>query len=156
MVEAAKAHVEATSGGDPATRFVEVLRSLFAAGKAYARDKKTGEHPPRHEELGWEDETDERAVDVYRPKRGADFVGWADADHLYLDREAAYAAVSGFAQRGDIPFGVKPRAVWSTLKRAGINLADDGRADTTAAIGGKSRRVVQVPRAAVFGGEDSE
>jgi Domain of unknown function (DUF927) len=37
LVEAAKAHVGATSGGDPASRFVEVLRSLFAAGRVYVR-----------------------------------------------------------------------------------------------------------------------
>ncbi len=156
LIEAAKAHVEATSGGDPATRFIEVLRSLFAAGKAHARDKKTGEHPPGCEELGWEDETDEKSTNMYRPKRGAEFVGWADGEHLYLDREAAYAAVAGFAQRGGIPFSVKPRAAWAALKRAGINLADDGRADTTAAIDKRTRRVVQVPRFAVFGGEGGD
>jgi hypothetical protein len=156
LIKAAKAHVEATSGGDPATRFVEVLRSLFAAGKAHARNKKGGEHPPGHEELGWEDEPDEKSANMYRPKRGAEFVGWADGEHLYLDREAAYAAVAGFAQRGGIPFGVEPRAVWGALKRAGINLADDGRADTTAAIGKQTKRVVQVPRSAVFGGEDGD
>lgn len=154
IVEAAKAHVEATSGGDPATRFVEVLRSLFAAGRAHVRDKKTGEHPPGHEELGWEDETDEKTGSMYRPKRSAEFVGWADGEHVYLDREAAYAAVAWFAQRGGIPFGVKPRAVWGALKQAGINLADDGRTDTTAAIGKRTRRVVQIPRQAVFGRED--
>jgi hypothetical protein len=156
MVEAAKAHVEATSGGDPATRFVEVLRSLFAGGKAYVRDRETGKEPAAWEELGWEDETDEKAADMYRPRRGADFVGWADGEHVYLDREAVYAAVSGFAQRGGIPFGIKPRAVWGALKRAGINLADEGRTDTTARVGRKSKRVVQVPRTAIFGDHDEE
>ncbi|MDQ3638767.1 MAG: DUF927 domain-containing protein [Actinomycetota bacterium] len=156
IVEAAKAHVETTSGGDPATRFVEVLRSLFAAGKAYARDRETGEEPSGHEDLGWEDETDEKAAGVYRPKRNADFVGWADEEHLYLDREAAYATVAGFTQKGGIPFGIKPRAVWGALKRAGINLPDEGRTDTTARVGKKSKRVVQVPRAAIFGNHDEE
>ncbi len=153
IVEAAKAHVETTSGGDPATRFVEVLRSLFAAGKAYIRDRETGEEPSGHEDLGWEDETDDKAAGMYRPRRGAEFVGWADDAYLYLDRETAYAAVAGFAQRGGIPFGIKPRAVWGALKRAGINLTDEGRTDTTARVGKKPKRVVQIPRSAVFGGE---
>lgn len=153
LVEAAKAHAEATSGGDPASRFVEVLRSLFAAGRVYVRHKDTGEHPPGRERLGWEAEPDSNSSEMYRPRRHAEFVGWADADHLYLDRETAYAAVSAFAQRGGIlPFGIKPRALWDALKRAGISLADGGRSDTTARIEGKTRRVVQTPRAAVFGG----
>ncbi len=36
------------------------------------------------------------------PERSTAFVGWADEDHFYLDKDAAYAAVSGFAQRGGI------------------------------------------------------
>ncbi|MDP9475895.1 MAG: DUF927 domain-containing protein [Actinomycetota bacterium] len=103
LIEAARAHVEATKGGDPATRFMELLRSLFASGKAYARDKKTEEEPPGHEGLGWEDEMDDKASSMYRVRRGADFVGWADGEYLYLDREAAYAAVASFAGRGGIP-----------------------------------------------------
>jgi hypothetical protein len=101
---------------------------------------------------GGEDETDEKAADMYRPKRGAEFVGWADADHLYLDREAAYAAVAAFTQRGGLPFGIKPRALWGALKRAGVSRTDANRADTTARICGGTRRVVQVPRESVFGG----
>ncbi|MDP9480170.1 MAG: hypothetical protein M3R38_31670, partial [Actinomycetota bacterium] len=156
LIEAARAHVEATKGGDPATRFMELLRSLFASGKAYARDKKTEEEPPGHEGLGWEDETDDKASSMYRVRRGADFVGWADGEYLYLDREAAYAAVASFAGRGAIPFGVKPRAAWDALKRAGINLADEGRADTTTRVKNKSRRVVQIPRTAFFGGDEGD
>jgi hypothetical protein len=124
---------------------VELLRSLFAAGKAYARDREGGKQPPGWEELGWE-ETDTTAGDLYQPKRGAEFVGWADDTHLYLDKEAAYATVAGFAQRGAIPFGIKPRALWSTLKRAGVSLADEGRSDTLARVGSKPKRVVQIRR----------
>jgi hypothetical protein len=155
VIEAARAHTEATKGGDPASRFIEVLRSLFAAGKAYAKDRETGKQPAAWEELGWE-ENDDPSGEMYRPKRGAEFVGWADTEYLYLDRETAYAAVAGFAQRGGIPFGIKPRSLWGALKRAGISLADSGRTDTTAWIGGKAKRVVQVPRTAIFEGEQDE
>lgn len=145
VIEAAWAHTEATRGGDPTTRFVELLRSLFAAGRAYVRHRETGEHPPKWEEVGWED-TEDNSSAMYRPKRGAEFVGWADDMYLYLDREMAYAAVAGFAQRGGIPFGIKPRSLWGALKRVGISLADGGRNDTLARIGGKPRRVVQMQR----------
>lgn len=106
------------------------------------RDKQTGEQPPWSEELGWEVDAFD---DEYRPKRNAEFVGWADDGYIYLDQEVAYAAVAGFAQRGAIPFGVKPRALWEGLKRAGTSFADSGRNATTAWICGGSKRVVQLP-----------
>jgi hypothetical protein len=153
IVEAARAHAEATKSGDPATRFLELLRSLFAGGNAYARHRDTGKHPPRWEDLGWEDETDDKAADMYRPRRTAEFVGWADGEHLYLDKEASYAAVAHFAGRGGIPFGIKPRALWDTLKRAGLTVADEGRTDTLARVEGRPRRIVRLHRAALHWGE---
>jgi hypothetical protein len=152
VIEAARAHVEATSGGDPATRFVELLRSLFEAGKAFAKDKETGQQPREWKRLGWK-QNDGEFGPAFQPRRGADFVGWAAEVHLFLDRDAAYAAVSNFATRGGIPFGIKPRALWEDLKRAGISLTDKGRTDTTAQIEKRSQRVVQVPLKAVIGGE---
>jgi hypothetical protein len=148
VMDAARAHTDATRGGDPATRFVELLRSLFEADKAYVRDRESGKQPRGWEELGWE-ETDGMSGDLYQPKRSAEFVGWADETYLYLDREAGYAAVSHFAQRGGIPFGIKPRALWGALKRGGLSLADQGRNDTLARIQGKPKRVVQIRRGAI-------
>jgi hypothetical protein len=141
VIEAGAAHADATRGGDPATRFIEILRSLFAAGKAYVRDKETGGQPPLCEELGWEEDT---YYGGYQPNRNADFVGWADEEYIYLDQDTAYAAVAAFAQRGAIPFGVKPRAVWEGLKRARLSLTDTNRNATTAWICGGSKRVVQL------------
>ncbi len=155
ILEAARAHVGNTKGGDPATRFAELLRSLFAAGGAYAKDRRTGGHPPSREELGWE-ETELSSAEPYRPVRGAQWVGWADAEHLYLDKEAAYAAVAHFAARGSIPFGIKPRALWAACKRAGISLADEGRTDTTTKVNGKTERVVQILRRAVLGSVEND
>jgi hypothetical protein len=155
VIEAARLHAEATSGGDPATRFTELLRSLFAADRAYVRDRETGEQPPDWRELGGWEETDDTS-ELCRPARGAEFVGWADEGHLYLDRDNAYAAVASFAAHGGIPFGIKQRALWGSLKQAGLNLADQGRNDTTAWVCGKSKRVVQIARRAVFEGEGDE
>jgi len=145
VIEAARAHTEATQGADPATRFIELLRSLFDAGRAYTKDRETGKEPPDFEGLGWE-RYETQYEEGVRPKKSAEFVGWADADHLYLDKEAAYASVAGFAQRGGIPFGIKPRVLWAALKRAGLSLTDEGRNDTLARVQGKPKRVVQIRR----------
>ena len=65
---------------------------------------------------------------------------------MYLDKEAAYAAVSGFAQRGGLPFGIKPKALWEAMARSGKSLVDPGRNDTTAKIEWKTKRIIQIPR----------
>ena len=155
VLSAAKAHAEVTRGGDPATRFMELMCSLFSAGKAYAKNRESGKQPHRWEELGWEKTEDSFGDDVYQPKRGAEFVGWADDKCLYLDREMAYAAVAGFAHRCGIPFGIKPRVLWEALKRAEISLTDSERTDTTARVEAKVKRVIQVPRAMICGDEES-
>jgi hypothetical protein len=149
VIAAAKAHTEATQGGDPATRFVEILRSLFAAGRAHAKNRETGKEPANFEELGWERYETQHEEGV-APKKTAEFVGWADDAHLYLDKEAAYAAVAGFAQRGGIPFGIKPRALWGALKREGLSLTDEGRTDTLVRVVGKPKRVVQMRRVSIL------
>lgn len=151
IVEAAESHLEATRGGDPATRFLDILRSLFAAGRAFTRHREIEGQPPAWRELGWEENNDDVAGEMYRPKRGAEFVGWADDDYLYLDRETAFAAVSGFAQRGGIPFGIKPLVLWGALTRSGLSLSDAGRSDTTTRVGGKPKRVVQIPLVTIIG-----
>jgi hypothetical protein len=145
VIAAAKTHTEATQGGDPATRFLELLRSLFDAGRAYAKDRETGKEPPGYEEIGWE-RYETQYEEGIRPKRNAEFIGWADGAYLYLDPEAAYATVAGFAQRGGISFGIKQRALWASLKRAGSSLTDEGRTNTVVRVQGKQRRVVQIPR----------
>jgi hypothetical protein len=148
VMEAARAHTEATQGGDPATRFIEILRSLFDAGRVYARDRETRKEPPDFEEMGWE-RYETQYEEGVNPKKNAEFIGWTDDTHLYLDKEAAYAAVAGFAQRGGIPFGIKPRTLWAALKRTGLSLADEGRTDTLARVEGNPKRVVQIRRGAL-------
>jgi hypothetical protein len=154
IAEAAKAHAEVTSGGDPATRFVELLGTLFDAGRAYAKDRETGKVPQAYDELGWEDHENFEGDRVTEPTRGAEFVGWADETFLYLDKDAAYGAVAGFAQRGGIPFGIKPRALWQSLARSGASVTEQGRTDSVAKIEGKPKRVVQIARAKMTDGED--
>jgi len=56
--------------------------------------------------MGWE-RYETQYDEGVNPKKNADFIGWADDVHQYLDNEAAYAAVAGFAQRRGIPFGIK-------------------------------------------------
>jgi hypothetical protein len=154
VLTAAKAHTEATRGGDPASTFLGFMSSLFAAKRAYVKNREYGKIPPwQCLQIGWEDMAaaweDPNATDPverFHAASKAEFVGWADESFLYLDKEAAYAAVSGFAQRGGLPFGIKPKALWEAMSRSGKSLVDPGRNDTTAKIEGKTRRIIQIPR----------
>ncbi len=151
IVEAAKAHSEATSGGDPASRFIDTMRSLFESSRIYVKNRETEEEPPDCQRLGWEKwGADDSEKGYYSPYNAADFVGWADEEYLYLDKDAAYAVVSRFAQRGGLPFGIKPRALWDALARSKMSIVDAGRTDTTAKIRKKSKRVVQIRRSTIF------
>jgi hypothetical protein len=148
VMEAARAHTEATQGGDPATRFIEILGSLFDAGRVYIRDRDSGKEPAGFEEMGWE-RYETQYEEGVAPKKNAEFIGWADEAHLYFEKDAAYAAVAGFTQRGGIPFGIKPRTLWAALKRAELSLTSEGRTDTLARVQGKPKRVVQIRRSAI-------
>ncbi|MDP9474292.1 MAG: DUF927 domain-containing protein [Actinomycetota bacterium] len=156
VIEAARRHVEATKGDDPATRFVEILRSLFAGDGAWVKDRETDKPPADGKKLGGLEERETHEFTDIVPARSASFVGWVDDRYLYLDKDAAYAAVVGFAKRGGIPFSIKPRTLWKALALSRVSLTDPERNDTTAWICGKSARVVQVPRATVFEGERDE
>jgi hypothetical protein len=156
VVEAARAHVAATSGGDPSTRFVEIMLSLFDSGRAHLEDREAKKPPHGCERLGWSDISPGggEGPPYYAPEGG--HIGWADEGHLYLHPQLAYAAVSEFAQRGNIPFGIKPGALWDAMARSGSSLADQGRSTTTARVRGETKRVIKMPRSAVFAPEGEE
>jgi hypothetical protein len=95
--------------------------------------------------LGWERRETQDGADIV-PERGASFVGWIDEEFIYLDKHAAYAAVARFANRGDIPFGIRQRALWQALKRAGLTICAPGRPDSKPRIEGSTKWVVQIHR----------
>jgi hypothetical protein len=152
VVEAARAHAEATREGDPASTFIGILRSLFDAKRVFAKDRWSGEEPPERLRLGWEERPQDPSLEAstFRPAPKADFAGWVDEDFLYLDPQAAYGAVSSFSQRSGIPFGIKPGALWEAMARSGKSLADAGRNNTTARVEDQSRRVIQIPLKAIL------
>ncbi len=149
IIEAAKAHTEATSGGDPASRFIEILRSLFDANWVYVQDRVSGENPNDCWQLGWTVCEDSERQTKCVPHKGADLIGWADAEYLYLSPDPAYAAVSGFASRGGIPFGISPNKLWDSLAKAGLSMTDRDRNNTTAKIK-KTTRGMKIRRSTVL------
>ncbi|MBV9453524.1 MAG: hypothetical protein JOZ19_05310 [Rubrobacter sp.] len=155
IIEAGKAHIEATKGEHPATRFLEILRALFAAGKAYVKDREQGIHPEDWAKLGWEQRKMQHGSDIV-PERSASFVGWVDEFYLYLDQDASYAAVVGFARLGGIPFGIKPRALWRALAASGMSTVDRGRTNKVERIEGSTKRVIKLCHSVVLDEDTSQ
>jgi hypothetical protein len=167
FLDAGRTHMQATSGGDPTSQFVRILGSLVSARSVHFRDRGSGECPgfgenaaiayekpdggPSFEDgpsskvwgpLGWKG--------AYgRPEPLGKFAGWVDDHFFYLEKDGAYAAVQEYANRGGIPFGIKPRSLWEALAKSGVSITIDGRIDTVTRVGGKPKRVVQIPRAAI-------
>jgi hypothetical protein len=141
-VEPTRAHVEATRGGDPASTFGRVLPSLFDAKRAFAKDRESGKNPPQCLHLGWEEphgafgDSNDPFLSVFQPTHGARFVGWANAEFLYLYKVAAYAAMSGFSQRGNIPLWHRPKGALG----GGVQEREEPRRHGTQRYYGEDRR----------------
>jgi hypothetical protein len=99
---------------EPAQRFLELLRSAVASGRAHVAGPD-GCKPADGGAWGW------------RPSRGqgwepkGDRVGWlADGGHLYLDSDAAYAATQRLAQEVGDRLAVTPQTLRRRLNEGGL------------------------------------
>jgi Domain of unknown function (DUF927) len=81
--------------------------------------------------------------------RETDMVGWCDEQFLYLLPEAAFQAVAKFCREAGETFPVREYRLREDLAKEGISVVDPDRQTTTAAIGGQTRRVLKLDRAAV-------
>lgn len=121
-------------------RFLDLLRGTITSGAAHVAGPD-GHAPPQPERWGWIPAGTGPSV-----ARGS-LVGWIDGDDLYLDSEAAFAAVQKFGRDSGEAISVS----LSTLKR---RLKDKGWLRSTDDRGGKERleirRMLQSERRSVL------
>jgi hypothetical protein len=112
--EAARRQGEHQAGAEPAQRFVELLRSAIASGRAHVAGPD-GNRPDAGEGAwGWR-------LNIYgthEPK--GDRVGWLEGDALYLDPDAAYAAAQGLGHEIGDRLAVVPQTLRKRLKERGM------------------------------------
>ena len=109
---------------EPVDRFLSLLRSAIAGGRAHVLDAR-GDRPVNSAAHGWRiarSETDD-AEAVWGP--GGDMIGWVVGEDLYLNMEAAYRAAQ---QMGRESGDVLATGVSQLAKR----LVDKGLAKTEA------------------------
>jgi len=98
--EAARHQGDHQAGADPAQRFLELLRSAIASGRAHVADPDGDRPDAVGGSWGWR----MNSFGTHEPK--GDRVGWLFGDDLYLEADAAYGAAQRLgADAGGPPGG---------------------------------------------------
>ena len=132
--EAAAEQARFQAGAEPAGRFLELLISSIASGRAHVAGPDGGAPRNNAEAWGW------RAINSMRGAQShqalGDRVGWVDGDDLYLDLDAAYAAAHDMGNRTGDALHVAPHTLAKRLAERGLLASTENR-------GGKRRLVVR-------------
>jgi hypothetical protein len=126
--EAAAAQGEHQASGEPATRFLELLASAIASGRAHVAAEDGGA-PAQPGAWGWRrDEPDRDLFIRERWRPGRDRVGWLgeDGTDLYLDPDASLAAAQSVGRDIGDPLTVQPRTLHKRLHEAGMLRSTEG------------------------------
>jgi hypothetical protein len=129
----------------PEQRFVELLMSAIASGRAHVADREgLMAEPP--EAWGWRQRligSGDYIENRWEPQGSR--VGWLDGTDLYLDRPAAFRAAGEMDPDG---IGVTPETLTKRLHQAGylasISSERDGRLTVRRRLEGTNRRVLHL------------
>ena len=135
---AAAAQPQHQAANEPARRFRELLSAAIASGRAHVADPR-GDAPVTPGAWGWRLSGDE-----WRPL--GERVGWLQGEEdLYLEPEAAYAAVQKQGRDSGDPLAVTGRTLRKRLHERGLLLSvDEAREVLTVrrTLGGSRREVL--------------
>lgn len=105
---------------DPARRFLELLSSALASGRAHVAKPDGGRPDSNQGAWGW------RRVRSAEWEPKGDRVGWlTEDDNLYLDSDASYAAAQKLAQEVGDRLAVSVQTLRRRLREAGILVSVD-------------------------------
>jgi hypothetical protein len=111
---AARAQGDHQAGADPAQRFVELLRSAIASGRAHVAGPDGNRPDVGEGTWGWR----LTPYGSYEPK--GERVGWLEGDALWLDPDAAYAAAQGLGHDVGDRLAVSPQTLRKRLRERGM------------------------------------
>jgi hypothetical protein len=116
------------AAGEPTGRFRELLSAAVASGRAHVADPD-GEKPSNADAWGWRVATVGRGDferEEWKPQ--GDRVGWAEDEDLYLEPDAAYAAVQKQGRDSGDSLSVTERTLRKRLHERGLlQSVDDKR-----------------------------
>ena len=108
---------EHQAGEHPVLRFLQILESLLSSGQAHVADAKTLANPQEAPaRWGWQLHT--AFPSEWQPQGPR--IGWLHRERLFLDPEAVYQAVVGFAESQRHPLPVTQRTLWKQMRDMGL------------------------------------
>jgi hypothetical protein len=130
---------------DPVERFLGLLRSALTSGVAHVADAAREESPTDPIAWGWRRDRDE-----WRPQGPR--IGWVSESEnaLFLNPDAAYAAVADQARRQGLGFPLTPGVLWKRLAERGTLLEGESGRHTAKRTIGRRRVRVLVLRASIL------
>jgi hypothetical protein len=122
----------------PGVRFIEVLQSLLASGRAAFRTRN---------EIG-----------VWSPAQassGQTLIGWDDFSTVYINRNEAYSVVFNHCQHMGEYFGTHPDETWQDLKALGYleGIEKDDEPTKIKSINGNKLRILPIKRSVLLPNE---
>jgi 5S rRNA maturation endonuclease (ribonuclease M5) len=132
-----QAHSRRLEGEKPSLKFIHALRELFIQKRVYLKDTRGG-CPEGWDDLGWKSQGDPGL---------AVCIGWADDDRLYLMPDSTYRAVYRAIRDEGGYLGPGKNMILKALGEEGfLEPAENGESTRFKKIGGKSYRVIFMPR----------
>jgi hypothetical protein len=124
LVEVGTRQAQSVEGERPSRRFLAVLATLLAQGKAVLLGKDL--HCDTHSR--------------------ASLVGWQDENFIFLLPDASFQAVAQFCREAGEFFPVRCERLLRDFNREEVSECAAGRNTTTARVGGQTRRVLKLRR----------
>jgi hypothetical protein len=147
LSDAAAAQAKHQAATEPTARFLAVLRSLFASGRAHLASRTGGEPADEPGACGWVD-----AGSGVLVRRG-DCIGWAEGGDIYLEPTAAYRAVQVAASAAGESLSVSEQTLRKRLHEKGLLASvDEARQTLTVRrmINGSAKSVLHLLRDTVL------
>ena len=135
------------AAGEPTRRFGELLSAAVASGRAHVAGPE-GEKPENADAWGWRG-ANVGSGDFERTewKPQGERVGWVEDENLYLEPDAAYAAVQKQGRVSGDSLSVTERTLRKRLHERGLLLSVEDNRPTLAVrrtLGGRRRRVLHL------------
>lgn len=143
--KAATSQVEHHGAVEPTGRFLELLSSAIASGRAHLASRE-GDAPGDPHVWGWRHDG---FGGTWYPQ--GERIGWVDGQDLYLDPDASYRCAQQVATIDGL--SISARALWKRMRERGLLVSTDtsrGRNVVRVTLQGARRKVVHLPAAAVI------
>jgi hypothetical protein len=134
------------AAADPVKTFARLLSAVIGSGMAHLMDKE-GCQPSPAGAYGWTQQMHGHGFserENWYPQGSR--IGWLDDDDLYLEPEAAYAAIKKLAASQGTAFAISQTTLWKRLDEKGmLKSKEPGRLQAKASLQDRRVRVIHLP-----------